>query len=811
MAAPIVCQCPSCAARFKVDAAYEGRKIKCPKCSTPVLVAPGAAGPPPVAAAPTAAPGVVPPVAKPPQARPPLPRPAAAPPLARPAVAVAAPVLPPAAPPMAQPVAPMAVPQAALPVAPTAESPVAALFSMPSAPQVVVQTAPVASTGSAIRPKKKNGLPIALLAVGGVLGLAVVAGLVVAAVLMFGDGGDQVAKGKKGKGGPTGGKAELILDWPESDRRGAAVTIDGDTQSVRASGDVKFALTPGEHTVLIRRRGFEPIEAKVTLAAGETERFSPSFKASEVAAAVAPAATTESTSSINLSTGGGTPFQIGGAASTSPRGFVGFVQTLSEAKREAQKANKSILIVFGSSDADEDTQELASLMQAPDFKQFMNETLVPVVIDFPRTRDGYNLVQDTAQNAGLLEEYQVQSLPTLVLADAMAKPYFIQRDWEGGYGDLTNRVKGWLDERQKRDELIQSAQADSDETMPAAAAAVKWIDERKLWGPYEAELTGFHDKARQRDPNNDKGLLEVFVEGAFFTRLVEVQEGDHTGVDLLKHILEPLTKNGCKDPDRGAKLHLVMAMQLRAINRTEQAEMHLAKAAGYMPKDKELAQAMATLRQALENKDVLSSGTGFLISEAGYMLTNHHVVEGDGKVQVSVPGQEEPVTAEVIAQDADRDMALIKVELPSDSKVTPISLSDAAVRRGSPVAAFGYPLGVVIGKGLKLTTGVVSSPPDGTAENMILLDLRVNPGNSGGPLCDSRGNVVGMVTAKTSALGVDSYGMALPAAELLKFLEANLPADAARPEAAESDEPLSWDNVDQKVSPAVLMITKVRS
>ncbi len=679
---------------------------------------------------------------------------------------------------------------------------------MPSAPQIVVNTSPAPSSSAAVA-KKKSGPPIALLAVGGGVGLLALVGVLVAVAMMF-SGGDEVTRqNRKGSKGPAAGQAELVLDWPESERRGAAVTIDGDTRSVRASGDIAFSLSPGEHKLLIRRRGFEPIEATVTLTAGQSEHFAPQFKASEAAAVVATPAEGAG-SSIALSADGGTPFQIGGAASTSPRGFVGFLQNLGEAKREAEKANKSILLVFGSSDADRDTQQLASLMQASDFKTLVGKEMVPVIIDFPRTREGYNLVQDTAQNSGLLEEYQIQSLPTVALTDPKGKPYFIERDWEGGFGDLTTKFQGWLAERQKRDDLLLAAQAETDEAMPAATAAVAWIDKHRLWGPYEAELTGFHDKARRLDPKNEKGLLEVFVEGAFFTRHVEVREGDHTGIDLLQHILQPITDSGCKDPDRGVKLHMVMARHLASINRMEQAEKHLTKATSYTPRDKELAQAIATLRQALENKDVLSTGTGFLISEAGYMLTNHHVVEGSGQVLVRVPGQEEPVAAEVIAHDADRDMALIKLALPAGVSISPISLTDAAVGRGSPVAAFGYPLGDVIGKGLKLTTGVVSSPPDGTAENMILLDLRVNPGNSGGPLCDSRGNVVGMVTAKTGGLGVDSYGMALPAAELLKFLEGNLPADAARPEAAESDEPLTWDKVDQMVSPAVLMVMKVR-
>ena len=128
------------------------------------------------------------------------------------------------------------------------------------------------------------------------------------------------------------------------------------------------------------------------------------------------------------------------------------------------------------------------------------------------------------------------------------------------------------------------------------------------------------------------------------------------------------------------------------------------------------------------------------------------------------------------------------------------------------MGAFGYPLASTVGSGLKLTIGVVSALPDSSENNMLLLDLRVNPGNSGGPLCDSKGNVIGMVTAKTrteSSESVDSYGMARPAADLIKFLDTHLPKEAKRAEALPAGEPLPWDQVDRRVNPSVHMILKV--
>lgn len=169
------------------------------------------------------------------------------------------------------------------------------------------------------------------------------------------------------------------------------------------------------------------------------------------------------------------------------------------------------------------------------------------------------------------------------------------------------------------------------------------------------------------------------------------------------------------------------------------------------------------------------------------------------------------MSAEVIATHESRDIALIKVDLPPDFDCQAIAIDDSdSILRGSEIAAFGFPLGDKIGSNIKVTTGVISAEPTAEKDDgMILLDIRVNPGNSGGPLCDRAGNVVGMVTAKTSGFfGVESYGYALPARELNEFLAAHLPKDSVRAEPRPMVEVRDWSRVDRHVSPAVLMILK---
>jgi S1-C subfamily serine protease len=132
----------------------------------------------------------------------------------------------------------------------------------------------------------------------------------------------------------------------------------------------------------------------------------------------------------------------------------------------------------------------------------------------------------------------------------------------------------------------------------------------------------------------------------------------------------------------------------------------------------------------------------------------------------------------------------------------------AAVGRGQRVAAFGYPGGEAVGVGLKLTTGVISGVPERGTGQMLLLDVKVNPGNSGGPLCDPAGNVVGVVTAKSvGGFGVDSYGMAVPARDVEEFLKKHVKGYRS---GAVHDRALPWNEVDRLVSPSVVMILNAK-
>ena len=139
-----------------------------------------------------------------------------------------------------------------------------------------------------------------------------------------------------------------------------------------------------------------------------------------------------------------------------------------------------------------------------------------------------------------------------------------------------------------------------------------------------------------------------------------------------------------------------------------------------------------------------STGTGFIVSADGYILTNNHVIAGCVEVHIK------PLIVPVIAADAERDLALLKVGANFKRFAT---FREGDIRKGESVVVAGFPLHGVLGSDLKITTGTVSGLT-GPGNNKALLQLSalIQKGNSGGPLLDLSGHVVGVVVSKLDAL-----------------------------------------------------------
>ena len=146
------------------------------------------------------------------------------------------------------------------------------------------------------------------------------------------------------------------------------------------------------------------------------------------------------------------------------------------------------------------------------------------------------------------------------------------------------------------------------------------------------------------------------------------------------------------------------------------------------------------------------TGTGFVVSSSGHLVTNAHVIEGCvGDIQGSLTG-EAPVTLRVVSSDASNDLALLQA--PSTFKEVAI-IKDKAVRSGDSVVAIGYPFHGLLTSDFTVTNGIVSSLSGIRNDTRFLqISAAVQPGNSGGPLLASSGEVVGVVTGKLDALKV---------------------------------------------------------
>ena len=166
-------------------------------------------------------------------------------------------------------------------------------------------------------------------------------------------------------------------------------------------------------------------------------------------------------------------------------------------------------------------------------------------------------------------------------------------------------------------------------------------------------------------------------------------------------------------------------------------------------------------------------GSGFIINEEGYILTNFHVISGAQEVKVILSDGKE-VAAKVINYDQDNDVAVVKIT--DNVKVPGVAeLGDSdSVQVGEGVVAIGNPLGKeFLGT---VTNGIVSAlnrdiDIENKKLNLIQTNAAINPGNSGGPLVNSRGQVIGINTAKIGAQGVEGIGFSIPINQVKGRLE----------------------------------------
>ena len=167
-------------------------------------------------------------------------------------------------------------------------------------------------------------------------------------------------------------------------------------------------------------------------------------------------------------------------------------------------------------------------------------------------------------------------------------------------------------------------------------------------------------------------------------------------------------------------------------------------------------------------------GSGAILDKRGHILTNHHVIEDADKILVKLADDDTNYEAELIGTDKEYDIAVLRIDAPAD-RLHPLALGRSdALRVGQKAYALGNPFGL----DGTLTTGIVSSlnrslpsRVDGRAmTGLIQTDAAMNPGNSGGPLLNTAGEMIGMCVAIRSSVGQNSgVGFAIPINRIRRF------------------------------------------
>ena len=173
-----------------------------------------------------------------------------------------------------------------------------------------------------------------------------------------------------------------------------------------------------------------------------------------------------------------------------------------------------------------------------------------------------------------------------------------------------------------------------------------------------------------------------------------------------------------------------------------------------------------------EERKETQGGTGFVISQDGYLITNYHVVENADKVEVRLSNRDR-LTAKIVGKDPATDLALLKIDV-QEPPASPLELGDSdRLRVGEWVMAIGDPLNfdktVTVGVvSAKDRSGLTADPATRSFENFIQTDAAINFGNSGGPLINVNGEVVGINTAMYRP--AQNIGFAVPVNTLKTIL-----------------------------------------
>ena len=177
----------------------------------------------------------------------------------------------------------------------------------------------------------------------------------------------------------------------------------------------------------------------------------------------------------------------------------------------------------------------------------------------------------------------------------------------------------------------------------------------------------------------------------------------------------------------------------------------------------------------MQTQEVEGIGSGFIINQEGYILTNYHVVKGAQEISVTL-SNDVTTTAQVVNYDENQDVAMIKITDENVEIPATVELGDSdALQPGEEVIAIGTPLSTELSS--TVTKGIISATSrsvaveSGVTMNLIQTDAAINAGNSGGPLVNTKGEVVGINSSKISGEAVEGIGFSIPINDIKDKIE----------------------------------------
>lgn len=197
------------------------------------------------------------------------------------------------------------------------------------------------------------------------------------------------------------------------------------------------------------------------------------------------------------------------------------------------------------------------------------------------------------------------------------------------------------------------------------------------------------------------------------------------------------------------------------------------------------------------------TGTAFVVGADGYLLTCHHVIAEATQVTVTIG--EERHAAQVLAADAEQDLAVLKIDVTG---LTALPLGNSnELETGETVRTFGYPLIGQLGTSLKVTTGAVSGIASRGARRLIQVDAPINPGGSGGPLVNAEGEVVGVVSAKLPGEQASNVGFVIP----INYAKPLLRDEGVEPLVLDQPTVVEGPELVRRIGPSVLLVNTVKA